>query len=311
MRKTALALLVVCASALTAACASQEPLGTVRLAMYPGSEQEALGELTRLVLEDRGYAVEQRPLESLRAAHDAVARTESDLLWAYGWDIWRQALKHDAASGSADDLHEQVAAEDAVNGITWIGTAPCARAGSLAVHVSNVALEDVRSISSLATHLQRVNPDLTLCHPNAGYDQPGGLDAMSRYYGIELRDENVVEDSYRDCLARLSSGTCDMAYAINTDYALADMDLRLLDDDRGFFQRSYLAVALSSTTLQRHPDLERTLKELAAVLGCQTLIDVQRQAMTNGTSMAQAAREMLEDRRVIGSRRRRPTRIWE
>ncbi|MGC9358764.1 MAG: glycine betaine ABC transporter substrate-binding protein [Anaerolineae bacterium] len=311
MRKIALALLVLCASALTAACASQEPLGTIRLAMYPGSEQETLGELTRLILEDRGYAVKQQSFDSLRAAHNAVARAESDLLWAYEWKVWRQALKHDAASGGAEELHKQVSAEDATDGIMWISAAPCVQAGSLAVRASNMALEDVQSISDLANHLQQVDPDLVLCLPSNGYDQPGGLGAMAHYYSIELPSKNVVEDSYEGCLGRVSRGTSDIAYALNTNPALATMDLRLLDDDRGFFQRSYLAVALSSTTLQRHPDLERTLKELAAVLNCQTLIDVQRQAMTDGTSGEQAARELLEDRRVIGSRRRRPTRVWE
>jgi osmoprotectant transport system substrate-binding protein len=311
MRKTALTLLVLCASAFTVACAPKEPLGTISLAVYPDSEQEALGELTRLILEDRGYAVEQRSYESLRAAHRAVARAECDLLWAYEWRVWRQALKHDAASGGAEDLHEQVSAEDAANGVAWISAAPCAQAGTLAVRASHQTLADVKSISSLASHLRQVNPDLVLCRPSTVYDQPGGVDAMVRYYGIALQRDSLVDDSYEGCLGRVSGGTCDITYAVNTDPALAGMDLRLLDDDRGFFQRSYLAVALSGTTLQRHPDLERTIKELAAILSCQTLIDVQRQAMADRTSVEQAARELLEDRRVIGSRRRRPTRVWE
>jgi len=311
MRKAAVALLALWALALPVACGSRDSLGTITVALYPGSEQEALGQLTRLVLEDRGYVVQERSYESLSTALSAVERTEADVIWAYEWDVWHQALKHDVTCGGAEELHEQVAAESVTNGVTWVSAAPCVRSGSLAIRASNLALEDVQSISALVTHVQRVNPALVLCQSDTRCEQPGGLDTMIRYYGLELPSGSIVEDSYEGCLGRVSSGTCDVTYALNTDPALADMDLRLLVDDRSFFQRSYLAVALSNATFRQRPDLERTLKELAAVLGCQTLIEVQREAMDDRTSAAQAAQRLLEDRHVIGSRRRRPTRVWE
>lgn len=311
MRKSILTLLTLLALMLPAGCARQSTLGTVTLAVYPGNEQEALQQLTRLMLEDREYAVERRTYESLTAAHAALKTGEADLLWAYGWDAWHQALKHDVTCGDAESLFEHVGAEDAANGITWVSAAPCLRFGSLVVRATDEALKDVHSISALVAHVQQKDPELSLCDPSPRFEQPGGIGAMMRYYGLELQSERTFKESYDGCAERVAAGECDVTYALNTDPSLVDRDLRLIDDDRRFFQRSYLSVALSSTILRAYPDLERTLKELSAVLTCQTLIDLQREALGGRTTIAKAAQNLLEDRRVIGSRRRRPTRVWE
>jgi len=311
MRKSALTLLAAILLVLPVGCARPDPLGTIILAVPPGTEQETLEQLTRLMLEDRGYSVECRGYESLTAAHAALASGEADLLWAYDWDIWHQALKHDVTCGDAEALFERVSAEDAATGITWVSAAPCLRFGSLAVRATDAALANVHSISGLVAHVRQRDPALSLCDPSPRFEQPGGIGAMMRYYALELRNERIIKDSYDGCAERVVNGECAATYALNTDPGLADRDLRLIDDDRRFFQRSYLSVALSSATLRRHPDLERTLKELAAVLTCRTLTDVQREALGGRATIAKAAQTLLEERRVIGSRRRRPTRVWE
>jgi osmoprotectant transport system substrate-binding protein len=303
--------LLMLAALVPLGCVSQPSLGMVRVAVYPGSEQEALGQLTRLMLEDRGYAVELVENDSLIKAHAALSAGEADLLWAYGWDIWHLVLKHDITCGDAEVMLQRITAEDAANGIAWVGAAPCLRFGSVAVRRSDAKLEKVQSISDLVTHLLYQDPALSLCNPSPRSEQPGAVEAMMRYYGLGLRSEKVFNDSYEGCLERVAGEACTAAYALSNDPALVQLDLRLLEDDRHSFQRSYLSFGFSQAALRRYPDAERIVKELAAALSCQTLIDVQLEAESPRTTMATAAKELLEEKRMIGSRRRRPTRAWE
>lgn len=311
MKKGGWACLILLAISLPLGCAQQQSLGTVRVAVYTGSEQEALGQLTQHMLEDRGYAVELVETESLALAHEALAAGEADLLWAYGWDIWHLVLKHDITCGDAEVMLQRIAAEDAGNGIAWVGAAPCLRFASIAVHREDAKVENVQSISDLVAHVRYRDPAVSLCNPSPRSEQPGAVEAMMRYYGLELRPENVIQDTYKGCLERVAEETCTATYALNNDPALETLDLRLLEDDRHAFQRSYLGIGFSQAALRRYPDLERVVKELAAVLACQTLIDVQIEAENPRITMANAAKTLLEDRRMIGSRRRRPTRAWE
>jgi len=311
MNRNLLAGLLLVAVLLPLGCAAEPTLGTVRVAYYEGTEQEALAQLTRLVLEDRGYGVELVQSESLQQAHEAVAAEEADLLWAYGWDVWHLVLKHDITCGDADLMLERIAAEDAAHGIAWVGAAPCLRYGSLAVRRTDARLEEVRSISDLVAHLRYQDPAVSLCNPSPRSEQPGAVEAMMRYYGLTLRAEKVVYDTYSGCLQRLADADCTASYAQSNDPALATLDLRLLEDDRHSFQRSHLSTGFSQDALRRYPGLERIVKELAAALSCQTLVDVQISAENSRTTMTAAAKAVLEDRRMIGARRRRPTRAWE
>ncbi len=311
MNRTLLAGLLLVAILVPLGCAAQPSLGTVRVAYYEGTEQEALAQLTRLVLEDRGYGVELVKNESLLQAHETVAAEEADLLWAYGWDVWHLVLKHDITCGDADLLQQRIAAEDAAHGIAWIGAAPCLRYGSLAVRRADERLKELCSISDLVTHLRYQDPAVSLCNPSPRSEQPGAVEAMMRYYGLALRAEKIIYDTYPGCLARLANSECTASYALSNDPALTTLDLRLLEDDRHAFQRSHLSMGFSQDALRRYPDLERIVKELAAALSCQTLVDVQISAENPHTTMAAAAQAMLEDRRMIGARRRRPTRAWE
>ncbi len=267
-------------------------------------EQILIGKVTALTLRSHGYQViDKTAMGDPRTVRAALEAGTIDVCWEYTGDTWFVHLGHDQPISDPQGLFEKIRAQDAYHQITWLSMADCQRTQSLVVHADMAEEYNIATISDLKRHIDRVNPDVRLCTPRQFYGLAGGVGGLERVYQFRFREDLVRFMSVREGYQAVSAGECDCALGFSLDSEAQGAALRPLYDDRGFFQRSNLAVALRTPALQQHRDLKWILPEIAALLDQATVAELHYQVTIQGEGAEAVARRFLTQRGMIGPRR--------
>ncbi len=272
-------------------------------------DQLVLGHMTVLMLEAAGYRV----VNKVGLGDEAAVRRELeagavDIVWAYTGDVWSRALGRDLPVTNPGELYRRVRDEDRPQGISWLSPTPCDRTPGLVMPEALARRYEITTISDLARVLARTDPTLRLCVPEWFRLQgAGGLRGLEQVYALRFRPDAVrslgVEQSY-EALNADGAGACDCALGYSNDVAVIGGGLRMLRDDRGFFQTSTLAVGVRTAALQEFPELQQHLAELTQILTGRAMADLYRRTAIQGEDPKRAAERFLREHDLIGRGRR-------
>jgi osmoprotectant transport system substrate-binding protein len=265
-------------------------------------DQVLVGEMTRQLLEARGYRVEDRiGYGESWAVRTALESYAVDICWEYTGDTWLLHLKHDQPLRDAARVWEEIRREDAYNGIVWVAQADAHRTLGLLMRADTARQLELASISELAHYVRRRNAQTSLCAPESLYESMRGVRGLERAYGFAFNPERVSLISFAQGYAALSEGACDCALGTSLEAQAGTEGLLLLSDDQGFFQSSRLAVAVRAPVLEQFPELESILTDLAGLLNQEDLTRLYRQMVIEEQSAAKVARRFLAAHDMLGS----------
>ena len=282
---------------LLAACVSCAPAASrgprIVVASSDSPDQVALGKITVRTLRSAGYeVVDKTDLGSSWMVRAALAAGNVDVCWEYTGVTWNLHQGHEHPIADADELFYRVREADKTEGITWLPPAPCQRTLGLSIPDQLSEREDIADISGLLVYIRTRSPGLVLCTPRDLYRAPSGLRAVERVYGHRFEEANLrfasLEDGYRD----LQEGGCGAALGYSTDAALRP-SLYQLEDDKGVFQVSEMAVAVRTPLLASSPDLERILGELGNKISQGAMAELYRQTVIDGKAPDAVAKRFL------------------
>lgn len=261
-------------------------------------EQQILGALTLLYLEDLGYRVEDKTnLGGAWAMRSALKAGRVDLCWEYTGTTWQEYLVHDRPIPDAEELYRRVREEDAQQGIAWLTPTSVRHQLVLAVRREQATALGLRTISDLVRHVNQRESDMMLCTPRELYDTARGIRGLERVYGVQFRKSLVRFGSGQQGFEELKAGRCDCAFGYTTDAALVG-DLYWLEDDRRFVQPSQLAIGVRLEVLAKLPELEGELERLAAALTQEELAAMQRQVLKEGAKPRAVAKRFLGEQKL-------------
>ena len=127
-----------------------------------------------------------------------------------------------------------------------------------------------------------------------------GFQAMTARYGMEFGDVEVAPPEERIALYdRLLAGEIDVAEVFTTDGQIADLGLRLLEDDLDFFPVYQAAPLMRSDALARFPALEDALGRLGGMLDAETMQRLNARVERDALSPREVARAALADMDLI------------
>jgi osmoprotectant transport system permease protein len=164
-----------------------------------------------------------------------------------------------------------------------------------------LALRDrpaVRTLSDLARH-----PELRLGLSQEFLGRADGWPGLRKAYGLPQRPIGLDHGLAYEALA---AGRIDVIDVYSTDAKIARYQLRILQDDRGYFPR-YDAVLLYRADLpQRAPEAFQSLKRLEGRIDEALMIRMNAAAELEGKTFAQAAalftgQQSTEKRRLLGT----------
>jgi len=264
-------------------------------------EQLVLGKMSVLALKAADYeVVDKTGLGRPWVVRAALEAGNVDVWWEYTGETWTAHLGHDRPVGDSDELYQKVRGEDASNEITWLPVAPCRQSLALVMREEAAQRHDISTITDLLGYMERVDPYVSLCTPKEHYGAVSGIRGLERFYDLRFDEERVHLGSMSEGYQSLMRGECDCALGLFTDAEIASGSLRLLADDRGFFQVSNLSAAVRTPILRELPGLAGTLGEIAELLTQEVILDLNRQVTLDGQEPEAVARRFLVSSGVIG-----------
>ncbi len=134
--------------------------------------------------------------------------------------------------------------------------------------------------------------------------RPDGYLGLIERYGFKFPSEPKQMDPglmYR----AVADGAVDVIDGFATDGRIPVYDLAILEDDKGFFPPYYAAPLIRAETLNRHPELEKTLNRLAGKISDETMQELNYEVDEKGRKAYDVAQEFLVSQGLI-SRDKKP-----
>lgn len=125
-----------------------------------------------------------------------------------------------------------------------------------------------------------------------------GLPSLLRRYGLEQSGRTLVIDEPPARYRALAQGRADVAIGYETDPALDEPSLRVLDDDLGFFPPYRAEVVARTDALARFEGLEAQLARLDDTLDAPTMRTLVGQVQHEGRAPEDVARRFLLDEEI-------------
>jgi len=256
---------------------------TVTIGSKKFTESVILGDIVEGLVESEGLEGSHREqLGGTRVLWSALEGGEIDVYPEYTGTI-REEIFPDRSLGTREELERALAEK----GIRM--SAPLGFQNTYALGMKEERAEElgIESISDLREH-----PDLVFGFSNEFMDREDGWPGLSDHYGLEDQEVRALDHdlAYRG----LESGDIDVVVLYSTDAEIEYHDLRVLEDDRGFFP-DYSAVLLYRDELEeRTPRAVSAMKKLERKIRTREMAGMNKAVKVEGRSEGAVAAEFLD-----------------
>ena len=151
----------------------------------------------------------------------------------------------------------------------------------------------IRSISDLIAHQDEIRAGLSHEFLNREDGYPG----LAAAYGLDLPNLNGLEHGL--AYEAIISDRVDVIDTWTTDGKLLEYDIRVLEDDLGFFPPYDAAPVIRAETLERHPELEALLGVLAFRIDDRRMQALNYRVEEVGGEYGEVAREFLASEELL------------
>jgi osmoprotectant transport system substrate-binding protein len=204
---------------------------TVRIADKGFAESFIVAQAYAQALDAQGFSADVTSLASTEIADKAIRDGEIDVYPEYVGTAFQTVLGKDAASApeSREAQFEQVRTEYEGRGLTALTPAPFNNGNAVACTQEAV---DEFGIQTL-TDLGKASANITYSANAEHLTRPDGLPLLKREYGFNPKQVRTVDISLR--YKPIEDGQANCVYAFGTDPKLGQLDLVLIEDDKGTY----------------------------------------------------------------------------
>ena len=261
------------------------------------TEQFIVAEMTRQLLESKGYTVEKKDGMGTNIVRAALEGGEVDLYWEYtGTSLVTFNKVTDQLT--PEETYARVKELDGAKGLVWLAPSKANNTYALAVRKDNPKTDGMTTISDLAA-AYRDDQEILMGATAEFPKREDGLIGLQKTYDFKAGRANLRPMEIGLVYPALVNGDIDVATVGATDGRIAAMDLVLLEDDKSFFPNYALVPVVRKETLDAHPDLKNILESLSIKLDDATmqrlngLVDVDRK------SIDEVAKDYLKEAGLI------------
>jgi osmoprotectant transport system substrate-binding protein len=254
------------------------------------TESDLLAEIAAQQIERRtGLHVERKlHLGGTFVCHEALLAGQIDLYVEYTGTAYTAVLKH-APGASADSIARAVAEEYRSRwDLHWLAPFGFDNTFAIAVRQADAQRDGLRAISDLA----RLAPTWKAGFGYEFLNREDGFPGLARMYGLRFAAPPTAMDlglTYR----ALADGKVDVIAGNSTDGQLDALHLVALADDRHYFPPYQAAPVVRGALLQRHPEVQRALAELAGKIDAAAMRRLNAEADIEHRDLPAIARDWL------------------
>ena len=145
--------------------------------------------------------------------------------------------------------------------------------------------------------LAAFTPELTYGAEHLFYDRLDGYHNMCDVYDFQFSDYFMIDVSLKQ--QSIKQGAFDVTNVYTTDGWLDGSGLTILEDDLNFFPAYYCCPVIRKETLEKYPEIESALSPLKNCSTEEDMIYYNNLVDTKGMSIANAAKQFIEDKELL------------
>jgi osmoprotectant transport system substrate-binding protein len=266
------------------------------------TEQLILGQMSILVLENAGATVkDQTRLAGSVAVRKALTSGQIDMYWDYTGTGWIVYLGHTKPIDDSYKQYKAVDKEDSKkNGIEWLPPAPANNTYALAVRSEAADKLGVTKLSDLKQLVQEQPDQATVCAASEFLSRDDGLPGLEKAYGFEFPKENISELAEGPIYQAIDQGDkCNFGEVFATDGRMANLGLKVLEDDKNFFPIYNPSLCVNKKVLEEYPQIEKIFAPINEKLTTEELQKLNEKVDVKGQLEDQVAEEWLKENGFI------------
>lgn len=269
----------------------------IQIATKPMTEQYILGEMLRLIIEDKtDYEAEitKGIGGGTSNIQPAMEKGEFDLYPEYTSSGWVMVLGHEADEVDDEEMFEKLKEEYEENyDMTWVGLYGFNNTFAVAVR-SDVAEEyGLETTSDLAEVSDQLvfggNPDYV--------EREDGFGLLEETYGLNFKDVKDIDIGLK--YQAMESGDIDVTNGFTTDAQLSRDDVKVLEDDKHLQVNYFCSTVVRNEALEEYPGLEDALMEMDGILTDQEMAELNYQVEVDGKDEADVAEKFLISKGIL------------
>lgn len=280
-----------------AGCGGENGDGPVKIATKPMTEQFILGEMLRILIEEKaGYEVELTKGIGGGTSNiqPAMEKGEFDLYPEYTSSGWVLVLGHEAGGLTDEEMFAKLQEEyEEKYQMTWISLYGQNNTYAIVVRADTAQEYGLETCSDLAEVSDQLvfggNPDYI--------EREDGLPGVSAAYGLEFKDIMDIDIGLK--YEALRNGDIDVTNGYTTDAQISRPDVKALEDDLGYQVNYFCSTVVREEALEKYPKLEETLELMDGVLSDQKMAELNYQVEEEGKDEADVARDFLASAGLI------------
>ncbi|MCT4705651.1 osmoprotectant ABC transporter substrate-binding protein OsmX [Enterobacteriaceae bacterium H16N7] len=293
-------LAALAATTLLAGAAHADP---IVLATKSFTEQHILSALTTQYLRKKGFQVTPKTNIATVISRNAMINKQIDMTWEYtGTSLI--IFNHINKRMSPQESYDTVKKLDAKLGLVWLKPADMNNTYAFAMQRKRAEKENINTMSELVAkveHIRQTDPDnnwmLGLDLEFSG--RSDGMKPLQQAYNMPLdrpqirqMDPGLVYNAVRD-------GFVDAGLIYTTDGRVKGFDLKVLEDDKGFFPSYAVTPVVRKDTLDANPGLEEAMNTLSALLNNDVISTLNAKVDIDHETPQQVAREFLQQKGLL------------
>lgn len=257
------------------------------------TEQLILAEMTKQLLESKGYEVEKADGMGTKVVRSALENGAVDLYWEYTGTslVTFNKVKEKL---SPEETYARVKELDGRKGLVWLAPSNANNTYALAIKPGDSVTDGMTSLSDMAA-AYKDGKDVVMATTAEFPKREDGLLGLQKAYGFKAGRANIKPMDGGLVYNALDGGNVNVAVVAATDGRISKMGLRLLTDDKNFFPNYALVPVVRADVLDKHPDLKPTLEALSTRLDDSTMQRLNGQVDVDGRTVEDVARGFLQE----------------
>lgn len=256
------------------------------------TEQLILGNMLATVLSTAGADVtNQSNTPGSNGVREGLLNANIDMSYEYTGTGWLSYLSHEKPIPDAQKQFEAVRDEDKGNGLTWLPPAPMNNTYAFAIQEDKAEELNVTKLSQLAGLPKE---ELTFCVESEFASRNDGFPNMLTTY--DLKKSDLAEVTTLDTgvvYQATADGDCNFGEVFTTDGRILALDLRVLEDDKGYFPLYNVTPVVQTKLLEEHPEIEEIFAQINPKITNESMLELNAKVDVDGMDPAVVAKEWL------------------
>ncbi|MGJ2492274.1 osmoprotectant ABC transporter substrate-binding protein OsmX [Salmonella enterica subsp. enterica serovar Paratyphi A] len=268
---------------------SQTQATPLVLATKGFTEQHILSAMTVQYLQKKGFQVQPQTNIAAVISRNAMVNKQIDITWEYTGTSLIIFNRIDKRM-SPQETYDTVKRLDAKLGLVWLKPADMNNTYAFAMQRKRAESENITTISQMVAKIEQVRQN----DPDHNWMLGLDLEFAGRSDGMK-----PLQQAYQMQLDRPQIRQMDPGLVYTTDGRVKGFDLKVLEDDKGFFPSYAVTPVVRKEVLEANPGLDDALNTLSGLLNNDVISTLNAQVDIEHRTPQQVAHQFLQDKGLL------------